>query len=97
MITDKHIQSWLDYMTTQKILQHFRPIHEVPTHKICYWGKLKFPILGATYGTHNHPKIKILDIYEFVNDGYFEKWAEIKKNPHWKYDSNCNILAYANR
>ena len=55
----------------------------------------QFPNLGATYGTYNFPKLRIVGIQEFVENGYFEKWVEIKRNPYWKYDSACNILAYS--
>lgn len=94
MFTDIQIKAWLDYMTDQKILQHFKPIHEVSKDNIQYWGKLRFPVLGCTYGTYNHPKIKILSIFEFIEGGYFEKWVEIKKNPYLKFNSNCKILKY---
>jgi hypothetical protein len=96
MINEEHIKAWLDYMTTQKILQHFRPIHKVEKDKIQYWGRLKFPILECTYGTYNFPELRIIGIFEFVEKGYFEKWIEIKKNEKVKYDSNCNVLAYLN-
>lgn len=93
-LTDEHINEYIDYLTTQKILQHFKPIYEVPKHKIQYWRKLKFPVLEATYGTYNHPILRVVGIFEFVEQGYFEEWIHIKKNPLWKFNSVCNILAY---
>jgi hypothetical protein len=94
--TQEQVSMWLDYMTSNVIQRHFREYCVVEPHKIQYWGKYRFPTLQVCYGTYNHPPIEILDIYDFIENGYLEKWVEINKNPLLKYDSASIILKRKN-
>ena len=94
--TEEQISIWLDYMTSNLIQKHFRPLCEVKPQRIQHWGKLRFPILESTWGTYNHPPIEIIGLYEFIENRSLEKWLEIKKNPLIKYDSASIILKRKN-
>jgi hypothetical protein len=94
--TEEQISIWLDYMTSNLIQKHFRPLCEVKPQRIQHWGKLRFPILESTWGTYNHPPIEIIGLYEFIENGCLEKWVEINKNPLIKYDSASIILKRKN-
>jgi hypothetical protein len=94
--TEEQISIWLDYMTSNLIQKHFRPLCKVKPQHIQHWGKLRFPILESTWGTYNHPPIEIIGLYEFIENGSLEKWVEIKKNPLIKYDSASIILKRKN-
>ena len=48
--TEEQISIWLDYMTSNLIQKHFRPLCEVKPQRIQHWGKLRFPILESTWG-----------------------------------------------
>jgi hypothetical protein len=94
--TDRQINIWLDYMTSNLIQKHFRPLYKVEPQHVQHWGKPRLPVLEATWGTYNHPPIEIIGLYEFIEKGYLEKWVEIKKNPLIKYDSASIILKRKN-
>ena len=90
LVTIKEI-IWLDYMTTQMQLKHWREIIAVPEHDQWRYGKIYFPVLKATWGASNFPPVNIIPLAEFT-DYHCKIWLEQKANPFYKWNSMSNYL-----